>query len=284
MTTNYPKCHSDNPDTQSFCGDCGTQLGPPKDFPAHTKTLETPYPQFSPGTSLAQRYKIISELGKGGMGEVYLAEDTNLKRQVAIKVLPQPFALDQERLARFEREARLLASLNHPNIATIHGLEKSDGQQFLIMELVEGDTLADRIKKGPLPMDEALEVCKQIAEGLESAEISEIERFSTASQLHSYAGVIPSTHASGDKLYHGRLVQRGNKWLRWAAVEAVWPAIRSDFDIRLYYQRIKKRKGANSAKVATARRLLAIIYRVMKEKRAYIPYKREKHTAAFARI
>jgi serine/threonine-protein kinase len=103
------------------------------------------------------------------MGEVYLAEDTNLKRQVAIKVLPQQFALDKERLARFEREARLLASLNHPNIATIHGLEKSDGQHFLVMELVEGDTLAERINKGPLPVDEALKVCCQIAEGLESA-------------------------------------------------------------------------------------------------------------------
>jgi serine/threonine protein kinase/Tol biopolymer transport system component len=164
-----PKCSGDNPDTQSFCGDCGTQLIPPKDIPGVTKTLKTPFPQFKKGTSLSDRYKIIGEIGRGGMGEVYLAEDTNLKRQVAIKVLPQQFALDKEMLARFEREARLLASLNHPNIATIHGLEKSDGQQFLVMELVEGETLADRIKKGPLPLEEALEVCRQIAEGLESA-------------------------------------------------------------------------------------------------------------------
>lgn len=169
MATKCSKCNADNPDTKSFCGDCGTQLGSPKDFPGHTKTLETPFPQFSPGTSLAGRYEVIKELGKGGMGEVYLAEDTNLKRQVAIKVLPKAFSLDKERLARFEREARLLASLNHPNIATIHGLEKSDGQQFLVMELVEGDTLAERIKKGPLAVEEALEVCRQIAEGLESA-------------------------------------------------------------------------------------------------------------------
>ncbi len=145
------------------------QLGLPKDIPEVTKTIKTPFPQFAPGTSLANRYEIIGEIGKGGMGEVYLAEDTNLKRKVAIKVLPQPFALDKEMLARFEREARLLASLNHPNIATIHGLEKSDGQQFLVMELVEGETLAERIKKGPLPVEEALEVCRQIAEGLEAA-------------------------------------------------------------------------------------------------------------------
>jgi len=119
---------------------------------------------------------------------------------------------------------------------------------------------------------------------LVSVEIADINRFDSPAKLHSYAGLIPSTYASGEKLYHGKLVRQGNKWLRWAAVEAVWPAVRSDFDIRLYYQRRAKRKGANSAKVATARRLLTIIYRVLKEKRAYIPYKREKHTAAFTRI
>jgi transposase len=108
---------------------------------------------------------------------------------------------------------------------------------------------------------------------LVSVEIADINRFDSPVKLHSYAGLVPSTYASGEKLYHGKLVRQGNKWLRWAAVEAVWPAVRSDFDIRLYYQRRKKRKGANSAKVATARRLLTIIYRVLKEKRAYIPYK-----------
>jgi len=118
---------------------------------------------------ILSHYKIIDKLGAGGMGEVYRAEDTNLDRQVAIKVLPDVFADDAERLARFEREAKLLASLNHPNIAAIHGLEESDGKRFLVLELVEGKTLAERIKKGPLPVDEALEVCRQIAEGLESA-------------------------------------------------------------------------------------------------------------------
>ena len=103
------------------------------------------------------------------MGEVYRAEDTNLNRQVAIKVLPEMFADDPERLARFEREAKLLASLNHPNIAAIYGLEQADGKRFLVLELVEGQTLAQRIEKGPLPVDEALEICRQIAEGLEAA-------------------------------------------------------------------------------------------------------------------
>jgi transposase len=119
---------------------------------------------------------------------------------------------------------------------------------------------------------------------LVSVEIADIHRFDTPAKLHSYAGLIPSTHASGDKIYHGKLVRRGNKWLRWAAVEAVWPAVKSDFDMRLYYQRRRKNKGANSAKVATARKLLTITYRVLKEKRAYIPYKRKKYTAAFAHI
>jgi serine/threonine-protein kinase len=103
------------------------------------------------------------------MGVVYRAEDTNLNRQVAIKVLPDIFAGDPERLVRFVREARLLASLNHPNIAAIHGLEEADGKRSLIVELPEGETLAKRISRGPLPVDEALEVCKQVAEGLEAA-------------------------------------------------------------------------------------------------------------------
>ena len=114
-------------------------------------------------------YKIVEKLGAGGMGEVYRAEDTNLDRQVAIKVLPDIFSGDPERLARFEREARLLASLNHPNIATIHGLEQAEGKRFLVMELVQGETLALRISRGPLPVEEALEVCRQIAEGVEVA-------------------------------------------------------------------------------------------------------------------
>ena len=103
------------------------------------------------------------------MGEVYRATDTNLKRQVAIKVLPDAVATDSERLARFQREAEVLASLNHPNIAAIHGLERADGQTALVMELVEGPTLADRIAQGPIPLDEALPIARQIADALEAA-------------------------------------------------------------------------------------------------------------------
>ena len=103
------------------------------------------------------------------MGEVYRATDTHLKRQVAIKVLPESLANDTQRLARFQREAEVLASLNHPNIAQIYGLEKSEGTTALVMEFVEGPTLADRIAQGAIPVDEALSIAKQIAEGVSMA-------------------------------------------------------------------------------------------------------------------
>jgi hypothetical protein len=114
-------------------------------------------------------YEILSAIGAGGMGEVYRARDSKLGRDVALKVLPEAFARDAERMARFQREAKVLASLNHPNIATIHGLEDSSSTHALVMELVEGPTLGDRIKSGPIPMDEALRIAKQITEALEYA-------------------------------------------------------------------------------------------------------------------
>jgi Tol biopolymer transport system component len=121
-----------------------------------------------PGTRLGF-YEVTAPLGEGGMGEVYRARDTKLGRDVALKVLPDSFAHDPERLARFEREAHLLAALNHPNIAHIHGFEDSTGTPALVMELVEGPTLADRIARGPIPLDEALPIAKQITEALEAA-------------------------------------------------------------------------------------------------------------------
>ena len=124
---------------------------------------------LSPGTRLGQ-YEVIEAIGAGGMGEVYRACDTKLGRDVAIKVLPEELSQDKERLDRFEREARLLAKLNHPNIATLYGFEESDGQPFLIMELVvEGETLAEYIARGPIPLDEALAFFIQIVDGLEAA-------------------------------------------------------------------------------------------------------------------
>jgi Tol biopolymer transport system component len=114
-------------------------------------------------------YSITGKIGKGGMGEVFRAKDQKLGRDVAIKVLPEEFARDSDRVARFQREAKLLASLNHPNIAAIYGLEESGGTNFLVLELVEGETLADQIKKGPIPVEESLKLALQIAEALEAA-------------------------------------------------------------------------------------------------------------------
>ena len=121
------------------------------------------------GGSRLAHYDVSALIGEGGMGQVWQATDTQLNRQVALKILPDAFAADPDRLARFTREAQILASLNHPNIAAIYGIEESDGTRALVLELVEGPTLADRISKGPIPLDEALPIAKQIAEALEAA-------------------------------------------------------------------------------------------------------------------
>src|SRR3972149_3568759 len=118
-------------------------------------------------------YQILAHLGSGGFGDVYQATDTKLGRSVAIKLLPEEFNHDAERVARFQREARVLASLNHTNIAAIYGFEESGGRNFLVMEFVPGETLAARIKRGPIPVEEALGIATQIAEALEAAHESE---------------------------------------------------------------------------------------------------------------
>ena len=123
---------------------------------------------LDPGTRLGV-YEVTAKIGEGGMGEVYQARDTKLNRDVALKVLPDLFAADPDRLARFQREAEVLASLNHPNIATIHGLEETDETRALVLELVEGPTLAERIAQGPVPLDETIAIASQIADALEAA-------------------------------------------------------------------------------------------------------------------
>ena len=114
-------------------------------------------------------YEIVSLLGTGGMGEVYRARDTQLQREVALKVLPAGVAADPDRLVRFEREAQILASLNHPNIAQIYGLEGTGASHCIVMELVDGDTLQDRLRRGPMPVDEATGLATQICDALEAA-------------------------------------------------------------------------------------------------------------------
>src|SRR5450432_3744701 len=123
---------------------------------------------LAPGARLGP-YQILAPIGAGGMGEVYRAKDTKLRREIALKVLPDSFASDPARMARFQREAQVLASLNHPNIAAIYGLEESNGVRALVMELVEGPTLAERIGGRAMPLEDALPIAKQIAEALEYA-------------------------------------------------------------------------------------------------------------------
>ena len=123
---------------------------------------------FSSGHKLAH-YEVLEPIGKGGMGEVYRARDGKLGRDVAIKVLPDEFAQNTERLRRFQREAKILASLNHPNIAAIYGVEQSGSTHYLVLELVPGETLAERIARGPIPVDEAIEIAMKIVEALEEA-------------------------------------------------------------------------------------------------------------------
>jgi serine/threonine protein kinase len=123
---------------------------------------------LAPGSRLGV-YAITAQIGEGGMGQVYRATDTTLGRQVAIKILPDAFASDPDRFARFEREAKTLASLNHPHIAAIYAVEKSAGLHALVMELVEGEDLSQRIARGAIPLDEALPIARQIADALEAA-------------------------------------------------------------------------------------------------------------------
>src|SRR5499427_988065 len=120
---------------------------------------------LSIGTRLGS-YELSALLGVGGMGEVYRARDTKLKREVAVKILPDEFSRDGDRVSRFQREAEVLASLNHPNIAQIYGLEESSNTRCIVMELVDGETLQERLKRGPIPIDEVLPIARQIAEAL----------------------------------------------------------------------------------------------------------------------
>ncbi len=170
MTIKCPKCQFNNLTDTNFCGNCGSRFSPPGGpVLSQTITQETPSAELRTGAPLAGRYEILEKLGEGGMGEVYRALDKTLGRQVAVKVLPEIFTKDPERLARFEREARMLAALNHPNIAAIHGLEESEGRRFLLLELAEGETLKSKLDRGAFPLEDALETCRQIAEGLEAA-------------------------------------------------------------------------------------------------------------------
>jgi len=161
-----PKCNADNPDTAKFCSDCGTQIVVIEDASV-TKTIQEPI--VSSGKIIAGKYKILAELGRGGMGVVYKAKDTRLNRTVALKFLPAELTQDKEAKKRFIQEAQAAAALNHPHICIIHEVDESDDQTFIAMEFIEGQSLKDKLKIGPLNVEEAKDIALQVAEGLKEA-------------------------------------------------------------------------------------------------------------------
>jgi len=165
-----PQCQADNPETSSFCAGCGSRLGSlGKIEDLQTKTMKAPTSILATGTTFAGKYKILGELGRGGMGEVYLAEDTSLARKVALKFLPEDMYKDPAARSRFQREAKAAAALDHPYICSIHEVGESENKLFFAMEYVEGKTLRDRISAGALPLYEALPIAAEVAEALQKA-------------------------------------------------------------------------------------------------------------------
>lgn len=165
-----PNCHTENKENSRFCSNCAMPLGQAgPDFASLTKTLATPLPIISKDSLIAGKYRIIEEIGRGGMGVVYKAEDVKLKRMVALKLLPPQLSGSAELKERFLLEARAAAALTHTNICVIHEVGDSEERPYIAMEYVEGQTLRDKIKSGALITDEALEIAIQIAEGLDEA-------------------------------------------------------------------------------------------------------------------
>lgn len=166
-----PKCNFDNPSESSFCSKCGTRIDRARvEIPiSQTETFQTPIKELASGVTLASRYQIIEELGRGGMGEVYLALDTTLGRKVALKVLPPEFSSDEDRLKRFQKEARAASALSHPNIAHVYEIGVASGLHFISMEYIEGRTLSAEIADGPLETAKLLEIAIQIADALQEA-------------------------------------------------------------------------------------------------------------------
>jgi len=166
-----PKCHSENPDTSRFCNNCGSSFGRDKQLEfAPTMTLETPAQAIPKGSIGAGKYRIIEEIGRGGMGIVYKAEDTKLKRTVALKFLPHQWISDAESRERFIHEAQAASALDHPNICTIYEIEETDdGRMYIAMAFYEGESLREKIKREPLKTEEAVAIASQVAQGMAKA-------------------------------------------------------------------------------------------------------------------
>lgn len=171
MSVKCPKCQSENPDTQRFCGDCGTQLpSPAKDFSSITETLETPVKRLESRSLFAERYEILEELGKGGMGEVYWAIDKTLNEEIAIKVLKPEIAADKRMIERFKNELKLARKIAHRNVCKMYDLNEFEEIPYITMEYVEGENLKSLIqRKGKLSINEAIDIVRQVSEGLAEA-------------------------------------------------------------------------------------------------------------------
>ena len=171
MTTKCPKCHSENPDTKQFCGDCGTQLIPPAPSkPSFTETLEAPKKELTTGSTFAGRYQIIEELGKGGMGRVYKVFDTDIKEKIALKLLKPEIAADHETIERFSNELRFSRKISHRNVCRMYDLGKAEGTHYITMEYVHGEDLKRLIRKvGQLGTGKTILIAKQVCEGLAEA-------------------------------------------------------------------------------------------------------------------
>jgi TolB-like protein/Tfp pilus assembly protein PilF/predicted Ser/Thr protein kinase len=168
MGVKCPNCQHENPDDTLYCGKCGTPLKSVKEI-SITKTLITPTEKLQKGSTIAGRYQIIEELGRGGMGVVYKAEDTKLKRTVALKFLPTELTHIPDVRERFTREAQAAAALDHPNICTVYEFDQAEETSFISMAYVKGQSLRKKLESGPLELDEALRITTQVAEGLQEA-------------------------------------------------------------------------------------------------------------------
>jgi len=169
MAIKCPKCGTENPSDSKYCKECSTLLPLFEDIPAQTKTLVTPIPKLARGITFAGRYEIIEELGRGGMGIVYKAHDTKLKRSVALKFLPSELTHISEVKERFMREAQAAAALDHPNICTVYEFDEAEEKTFISMAYIEGQSLKKKVESGPLELDEAIRIAIQVAEGLQEA-------------------------------------------------------------------------------------------------------------------
>jgi serine/threonine protein kinase/lipopolysaccharide biosynthesis regulator YciM len=170
MTIKCPKCDSENTDTARFCSNCATSLQPSEDIPVQTKTIEAPKEELTTGSTFAGRYQIVEELGRGGMGRVYKAQDTEIKEKIALKLIKPEISSDKKTIERFQNELKLARKISHRNVCRMHHLEKSEGNYFITMEYVDGENLKGMIRMmGQLSSGKAISIAKQVCEGLSEA-------------------------------------------------------------------------------------------------------------------